>query len=310
MAGVLQNTNKSKNTVGQTTLKSMINDERTKNKFKEMLGNKAAGFLTSLMNTTNGNAQLQQADPNSILKAGAIAATLDLPIDPNLGFAYIVPYKNTVKDKFGNVVETRNEAQFQMGWKGFYQLAMRTGQYKRINVTGLFEGQFEGYDPITDELIYNLDNKTSEEITHYIAYFKTLNGFEKYFVMSKDEIEAHAKKFSKTYSYKSSSWKTNFDAMAKKTVLKLLLSKYGMLSIEMQTAQKVDQAVIKEVDKDDIEVEYVDNEQNTTDISENANETPQGTEEVSADKEIDENDDEDLEKELFGKNNFNSADQF
>ena len=310
MAGVLQNTNKNKNTVGQATLKSMINDERTKNKFKEMLGNKAAGFLTSLMNTTNGNAQLQQADPNSILKAGAIAATLDLPIDPNLGFAYIVPYKNTVKDKFGNVVETRNEAQFQMGWKGFYQLAMRTGQYKRINVTGLYEGQFEGYDPITDELIYNLDNKTSEEITHYIAYFKTLNGFEKYFVMSKDEIEAHAKKFSKTYSYKSSSWKTNFDAMAKKTVLKLLLSKYGMLSIEMQTAQKVDQAVIKEVDKDDIEVEYVDNEQNTTDISENANETPQGTEEVSADKEIDENDDEDLEKELFGKNNFNSADQF
>ena len=310
MAGVLQNTNKNKNTVGQATLKSMINDERTKNKFKEMLGNKAAGFLTSLMNTTNGNAQLQQADPNSILKAGAIAATLDLPIDPNLGFAYIVPYKNTVKDKFGNVVETRNEAQFQMGWKGFYQLAMRTGQYKRINVTGLYEGQFEGYDPITDELIYNLDNKTSDEITHYIAYFKTLNGFEKYFVMSREEIEAHAKKFSKTYSYKSSSWKTNFDAMAKKTVLKLLLSKYGMLSIEMQTAQKVDQAVIKEVDKDDIEVEYVDNEQNTTDISENANETPQGTEEVSADKEIDENDDEDLEKELFGKNNFNSADQF
>ena len=310
MAGVLQNTNKSKNTVGQTTLKSMINDERTKNKFKEMLGNKAAGFLTSLMNTTNGNAQLQQADPNSILKAGAIAATLDLPIDPNLGFAYIVPYKNTVKDKFGNVVETRNEAQFQMGWKGFYQLAMRTGQYKRINVTGLFEGQFEGYDPITDELIYNLDNKTSDEITHYIAYFKTLNGFEKYFVMSREEIEAHAKKFSKTYSYKSSSWKTNFDAMAKKTVLKLLLSKYGMLSIEMQTAQKVDQAVIKEVDKDNIEVEYVDNEQNTTDISENANETPQGTEEVSAEKEIDENDDEDLEKELFGNKEFNSADQF
>ena len=244
------------------------------------------------------------------MKAGAIAATLDLPIDPNLGFAYIVPYKNTVKDKFGNVVETRNEAQFQMGWKGFYQLAMRTGQYKRINVTGLYEGQFEGYDPITDELIYNLENKTSDEITHYIAYFKTLNGFEKYFVMSKEEIELHAKKFSKTYSYKSSSWKTNFDAMAKKTVLKLLLSKYGMLSIEMQTAQKVDQAVIKEVDKDNIEVEYVDNEQNTTDISENADETPQGTEEVPAEKEIDENDDEDLEKELFGNKDFNSADQF
>jgi len=295
-------------TVGQATLKSMINDERTKNKFKEMLGNKAAGFLTSLMNTTNGNAQLQQADPNSILKAGAIAATLDLPIDPNLGFAYIVPYKNTVKDKFGNVVETRNEAQFQMGWKGFYQLAMRTGQYKRISVTGLYEGQFEGYDPITDELIYNLENKTSDEITHYIAYFKTLNGFEKYFVMSKEEIELHAKKFSKTYSYKSSSWKTNFDAMAKKTVLKLLLSKFGILSIEMQTAQKADQAVIKDFDKNNIEVEYVDNPENAPDTSENYENKKdvQEAEEVNNNTETSEEAKEDKEM----QDSFNSENEF
>lgn len=255
----MDNTNKlakkNNGTVGQATLKSMINDERTKNKFKEMLGNKAAGFLTSLMNTTNGNAQLQQADPNSILKAGAIAATLDLPIDPNLGFAYIVPYNNKGK----------NEAQFQMGYKGFVQLAIRTGQYKRINVTELYEGQFESYDPITDELKYNLDNRLSDEITHYVAYFQTINGFEKYNVMSKEEIENHAKKFSKTYSYKGSSWQTNFNTMAKKTVLKLLLSKFGILSIEMQTAQKADQAVIREFDKNNIEVEYVDNENNIND---------------------------------------------
>ena len=257
----MDNTNKlakkNNGTVGQATLKSMINDERTKNKFKEMLGNKAAGFLTSLMNTTNGNAQLQQADPNSILKAGAIAATLDLPIDPNLGFAYIVPYNNKGK----------NEAQFQMGYKGFVQLAIRTGQYKRINVTELYEGQFESYDPITDELKYNLDNRLSDEITHYVAYFQTINGFEKYNVMSKEEIENHAKKFSKTYSYKGSSWQTNFNTMAKKTVLKLLLSKFGILSIEMQTAQKADQAVIREFDKNNIEVEYVDNENNINDTT-------------------------------------------
>ena len=263
MAGTLQNPNKQgkviNGTVGQATLKSMINDERTKNKFKEMLGNKAAGFLTSLMNTTNGNAQLQQADPNSILKAGAIAATLDLPIDANLGFAYIVPYNNRGK----------NEAQFQMGYKGFVQLAIRTGQYKRINVTELYEGQFESYDPITDELKYNLDNKLSDEITHYVAYFQTINGFEKYNVMSKEEIENHAKKFSKTYSSKFSSWQTNFNTMAKKTVLKLLLSKFGILSIEMQTAQKADQAVIKDFDKNNIEVEYVDNPENAPDTSEN-----------------------------------------
>lgn len=289
MAGTLQNPNKQgkviNGTVGQATLKSMINDERTKNKFKEMLGNKAAGFLTSLMNTTNGNAQLQQADPNSILKAGAIAATLDLPIDPNLGFAYIVPYNSKGK----------NEAQFQMGYKGFVQLAIRTAQYKRINVTELYEGQFISYDPITDNLQYDLNNKLSDEITHYVAYFQTINGFEKYNVMSKEEIENHAKKFSKTYSYKGSSWQTNFDTMAKKTVLKLLLSKFGILSIEMQTAQKVDQAVIKEFDKNNIEVEYVDSPENESDITENYT------------SDIDEIG-EDEEKELLDK--FNSEDAF
>lgn len=288
----MDNTNKlakkSNGTVGQATLKSMINDERTKNKFKEMLGNKAAGFLTSLMNTTNGNVQLQQADPNSILKAGAIAATLDLPIDPNLGFAYIVPYNNKGK----------NEAQFQMGYKGFVQLAIRTGQYKRINVTELYEGQFESYDPITDELKYNLDNRLSDEITHYVAYFQTINGFEKYNVMSKEEIETHAKKFSKTYSYKGSSWQTNFNTMAKKTVLKLLLSKFGILSIEMQTAQKADQAVIREFDKNNIEVEYVDNENNINDTTDDIvlNESDATNENNSDDEEL---------KEMF-----NSEDQF
>ena len=289
----MDNTNKlakknNNGSVGQVTLKSMINDERTKNKFKEMLGNKAAGFLTSLMNTTNGNAQLQQADPNSILKAGAIAATLDLPIDPNLGFAYIVPYNNKGK----------NEAQFQMGYKGFVQLAIRTGQYKRINVTELYEGQFESYDPITDELKYNLDNRLSDEITHYVAYFQTINGFEKYNVMSKEEIENHAKKFSKTYSYKGSSWQTNFNTMAKKTVLKLLLSKFGILSIEMQTAQKADQAVIREFDKNNIEVEYVDNENNINDTTDDIvlNESDTANENNSDDEEL--------------KGMFNSEDQF
>ena len=268
MAGTLTNPKKSKGTVGTTTLKSMINDERTKNKFKELLGNKAAGFLTSLLNTTNGNAQLQEAEPQSILKAGAIAATLDLPIDPNLGFTYVVPYKRKYKDNRGNWQE-KNEAQFQLGYKGFIQLAIRTGQYKKINVTELCEGQFESYDPITDELKYNLDGKISDEVTHYIAYFQTTNGFEKYNVMSKEEVREHAKKFSKTFPKSSSSWQTNFDSMAKKTVLKLLLSKFGILSIEMQTAQKVDQAVIKEVEPNgNVEVEYVDSPDNANDIVE------------------------------------------
>ena len=237
------------NTVGKNSLKAIVNDERTKKKFQEMLGNKAQGFLVSLVNTIGGNSQLQQADPNSVLKAGAVAATLDLPIDPNLGFSYIVPYNSRGK----------NEAQFQMGYKGFIQLAIRSAQYRKINVAELYEGQFISYDPITDTLEYDINNKISDTVTHYIAYFKTVNGFDKYNVMSKDEIINHAKKFSKTYSSKYSPWVTNFESMAKKTVLKLLLSKFGILSIEMQIAQKADQAVIEEIDGDNIEVEYVDN---------------------------------------------------
>ena len=107
-----------------------------------------------------------------------------------------------------------------------------------------------------------INNKISDTVTHYIAYFKTVNGFDKYNVMSKDEIINHAKKFSKTYSSKYSPWVTNFESMAKKTVLKLLLSKFGILSIEMQIAQKADQAVIEEIDGDNIEVEYVDGNEN------------------------------------------------
>lgn len=286
MAGTLINPKKqTKGTIGTNTLKSLINDERTKNKFKELLGNKAAGFLTSLLNTTNGNAQLQEAEPQSILKAGVIAATLDLPIDPNLGFAYVVPYKRKYKDKNNNWQE-ENKAQFQLGYKGFIQLAIRTGQYKKINVTELYEGQFESYDPITDELKYNLDGKISDEVTHYIAYFQTTNGFEKYNVMSKEEVREHAKKFSKTFLKSSSSWQTNFDSMAKKTVLKLLLSKFGILSIEMQTAQKVDQAVIKEIEPNgNVEVEYVDNPNSENDVA-SENETINDNSENENDNEI------------------------
>ena len=285
----MDNTNKlaKKNSnVGKNTLKALVNADVTKKKFQEMLGNKAVGFLTSLINTTNGNAQLQQADPNSILKAGAIAATLDLPIDPNLGFAYIVPYKKKYKDEIGNWHE-KNEAQFQMGYKGFVQLAIRTGQYKRINVAVMYEGQFENYDPITDELKYNLENRLSDKITHYVAYFQTIN-----------EVEQHGMKFSKTFKKEKSTWQTDFNAMAKKTVLKLLLSKFGILSIEMQTALKTDQAVIKDVNKDSVEVEYVDNENNINDTTDEIviNESDATNENNSDDEEL---------KEMF-----NSEDQF
>uniref|UniRef100_UPI000ADAC677 recombinase RecT n=1 Tax=Streptobacillus moniliformis TaxID=34105 RepID=UPI000ADAC677 len=151
----------------------------------------------------------------------------------------------------------------------YVQLAMRSGQYLKINVAPLYKGQFEEYDPIKDELKYNLSNKQSEDITHYVAYFKLINGFEKYLIMSKDEIFEHKRKYSKAGDRPYSPWTTQFDLMAMKTVLKLLLSRYGILSTELQTAIKTDNAVIKDyTDDNDIEVEYVDNPNNSKEIDE------------------------------------------
>ena len=167
------------------------------------------------------------------------AATMKLPINPNLGFAYIIPYKNR-----GHM-----EAQFQMGWKGFVQLAMRTGQYKTINAGPVYDGQIEDIDFITGEIVRG--RKKSDTVIGYVAYFQLVNGFSKTLYMSKEDCMKHAQEFSKSYKYGGGVWKTNFDAMATKTVLKQLISKYGIMSIDMQgealaTAIESDQAIIGE----------------------------------------------------------------
>ena len=154
-----------------------------------------------------------------------MAASLDLPINQNLGFAYIIPYKD--------------EAQFQMGYKGYIQLAMRTGQYQTINAAEVYEGEIVKQNRFTGE--YEFGEKTSDKIIGYIAYFKLVNGFEKYLYMSIEEMQAHAKKFSKNYKGGTDKWGlTDFHSMAIKTVLKRLISKYGILSIEMQGQPMVD----------------------------------------------------------------------
>ncbi|WP_064613386.1 recombinase RecT [Streptobacillus moniliformis] len=250
----LEVSNKEKKTL---SLKEMIGDVRTKDKFNEILGQKAPKFLNSLLNMANNDKLLKGATPQSIILSAMNSAVLDLPIEKNLGYTYIVPYKNK------GVLE----AQFQMGYKGYIQLAMRSSQYLKINVAPLYKGQFKQYDPIKDELIYDLNNKESEDITHYVAYFKTINGFEKYLIMSKQEILEHKKRYSKAGDSAYSPWSTQFDLMAMKTVLKLLLSRYGILSTELQTAIKTDSAVIKEINRDnDVEVEYVDEPTNFDDI--------------------------------------------
>ncbi|WP_339089436.1 recombinase RecT [Clostridioides difficile] len=247
----------------QVSVKNLLSTEAYKKRFKEVLKDKANTFMASVVNVSN-LPSLKDAEPNSILKSAMVAATLDLPIDPNLGFSYLVPFVN----------KGVKEAQFQIGYKGFIQLAMRTGQYKTINAIEIYENEIKSVNRLTGEIEFNEneDEIDKEIVVGYIAYFKLLNGFEKTLYMSKDDMEKYAKRYSQTYKsnkdyvVKSSLWTTDFDSMAVKTVLKRLLSKYGILSIEMQKALETDQAVIK----DDNSVEYVDR-QVEEEIEENAN---------------------------------------
>lgn len=232
-------------------LKNMLSSQQVMNNLTAMLGTKAQGFATSVLSTVNNNKLLQNADAGSIYTAAMLAASLDLPINPNLGFAAIVPYGKTV--------------QFQVMTRGIVQLAIRSGQYERITNAVVHEGELVKYDPFTDAYEFDASKRTSDKVIGYMAYFKTVSGFEKYYYMTKDEALAHGKKYSQTAKKGYGLWIENTDAMGLKTCLKLLLSKFGVLSIEMQRAINFDQAVVKGninnvEDIDTLEAEYVDNE--------------------------------------------------
>lgn len=231
-------------------LRSLISDEKTKQRFQEVIGKKAPAFLSSLLALANSNTDLSMAEPMSVMGSAMMSATLDLPINPNLAFAYIVPFKQKQKDGTYKTL-----AQFMLGAKGYIQLAMRTGQYKTINASIVYDGELVEENTFTGEFVFDNKKRKSNKIIGYVGYFKLLNGFEKYWYMTKEEIEAHGKKYSKSYDNDFGRWKKDFDAMAIKTVLKLLLSKFGILSVEMQSAIISDQAVIKDMDGN---LEYID----------------------------------------------------
>lgn len=235
----------------QLAIKKFFEGDAVQNKFKELLGKKAQGFVTSVLQVVASNDLLAKADPVSVYQSAAMAATLDLPINNNLGFAYIVPYNS--KQKEGG---TKTVAQFQMGYKGFVQLAQRSGTFKTISAAPIYEGQLISENPL---LGYQFDfkKKTSDKVIGYAAYFSLINGFEKVTYMTIDELEKHAYRFSQTYKKGYGLWKDDFDSMACKTVLKTLLSKFAPLSIEMQAAVISDQAVIGNAET--LDVEYVDN---------------------------------------------------
>jgi len=236
------------------TVKSLLSQDNVKARFKEVLQDKAAGFTANLAVMVNNNTALSKCDPMSIISAAVVSASLDLPLDPNLGFAAIVPYKCKVKEN--NIEKWVDKAQFQMMYKGFIQLAMRSGQYKTIGSTPIYEGQLISENPLSGEYIFDFSIK-SDKIIGYAAYFKLLNGFEKTIYWNIDKIKSHGLKFSKSFQKEYGLWIDDFDSMAIKTVLKLLLSKWGVLSIEMQKAVKLDQSVIND-DETIEDIDYVD----------------------------------------------------
>lgn len=233
-----------------------ITNVRTQEYLTQVLGEKKNAFVNNVTALVANNKALQECEPLSIMYAATKATALDLPLDQNLGFAYVIPYKNNKEGK--------TEAQFQMGYRGLVQLAMRSGQFKTINVRDVREGEIIGEDFLSGELQFKKlpdDEREKAKVVGYVAYFRLINGFEKMSYWTVQELKNHGLRYSQTYASKNdwvrknSKWETDFDAMAKKTVLKLLLSKYAPLSVDMQYAIKYDQAIIGENDS----VKYVDN---------------------------------------------------
>lgn len=221
------------------TVKGLMENPSIKKRFEGVLKEKAPQYMSSIVNLVNSDTNLQKCDGMSVIASCMVAATMDLPVDKNLGYAWVVPYGS--------------RAQFQMGYKGYIQLALRTGQYKAINVVEIREGELVSWNPLTEEIEVDFSKRESDAVIGYAGYFKLINGFEKTVFWTKEEVNNHANKFSKTINSKNSVWKSNFDAMAKKTVLRNLLSKWGILSIEMQKAYTADEGLINKEFMDDVE---------------------------------------------------------
>jgi len=225
----------------ELSIAKYMNDGGVQESIVNSLGARANQFTTSVISLVSKNEALAKCDRKSLLAACLVSASLDLPINQNLGFAYIIPYKN----KSGAY-----EAQFQMGYKGFVQLAMRSNQCSTLNVSDVMEGEIINIDRLTGDIDFKwLDDgiRLKSEAIGYVAYISLKNGFNKSLYMTREELTTHATKYSQSFKRNSPGmniWKSDFDSMASKTVLKLLLSKFAPLSIDMQKALEADQAVV------------------------------------------------------------------
>lgn len=229
-----------------TNVTQYLNSENIKKYLEGVLKDRAGQFITSLASLSNLTPGLSKCDPKTLMYCGLKAASLNMPLDNNLGFAYAIPYGGS--------------AQFQMGYKGYVQLAQRTGQYKRINVIDVRMGELKKWDAFTEELefepIQDQDLREKAVVIGYAGMFELVNGYRKISYWTRERVEKHAKRFSKTY--KNGPWQSDFDAMARKTVIKDLLSKWGPLSTEIMEAIKFDNSVIHKNADGTEHPEYVD----------------------------------------------------
>lgn len=195
-------------------------------------------FVASITSAVAINPLLQECDPATILSGALLGESLNLSPSPQLGQYYLVPFNNTKKGC--------KDAQFQLGYKGYVQLALRSGYYKRLNVMAVKEGELVRWNPLTEEVELDLmaDELEREKTPTigYVASFEYLNGFTKTIYWSKEKMEAHAQKYSKGYAAKKgyTFWEKDFDAMAYKTMLRQLISKWGVMSIDLQSAFEAD----------------------------------------------------------------------
>ena len=220
-------------------LSSIMDSTGYRKRFDEILGKRSAQFVSSIISLVNATPELQKAAveaPQTIIMAGLKAAMMDLPVENSLGYAYIVPFRNSVKDAQGNITK-RNEAAFILGWRGMVQLALRTGAYKVINVSDVREGELKSYNRLTEETVIDWVEDEAERdklpIVGWVGYYRLVNGSEKTIYMSRKAMEAHEKKNRKG-QYMTKGWRDDFDGMAAKTMYRKLIGKYGLMSIEYQ----------------------------------------------------------------------------
>jgi len=251
MAKEVVKTNQQKSESSVAKLRALLSSDSVREQFENSLKENTGAFVASVIDLYASDKYLQECNPNKVMMEALKAATLKLPINKQLGFAYIVPYKTG-----GEAIPT-----MQIGYRGYIQLAMRTGQYRHLNAGEVHEGVKVNRNLLTGEVSFS-GEKTGDKVTGFFAYMELLNGFSKTLYMTHAEVEAHAKRYSKSFNSQHSAWKTHFNEMAMKTVIRLLLSKYGILSTDMISALTADMSEQEDRVEEEIAMsandEYID----------------------------------------------------